>query len=73
MTAARKAASSRKQGDDAEQNETGGFRVVAPLVQVQIGDRVFQYVEGAVLPNGVNEDNLEHLKSLGFVTDEPQQ
>lgn len=69
MTTAKKAASSRKSDESSEQEVGSGLRVVAPLVQVQIGDRVFQYVEGAVLPKGVNEDNLEHLKSLGFVAE----
>lgn len=70
MTGPRKTAASRK-SDEAEKTDVGsGFRVVAPLVQVQIGDRVFQYVEGAVLPNGVNEDNLKHLKDLGFIAED---
>jgi len=68
VTTAKKAASSRKSDESSEQVGSV-LRVVAPLVQVQIGDRVFQYVEGAVLPKGVNEDNLEHLKSLGFVAE----
>lgn len=44
-----------------------GFKVTAPLVQVRLGDRAAQFYFGDVLPEGVDEDSLKHLKSLGYV------
>lgn len=46
-----------------------GLRVTAPLVAVQIGAQVLQYVRGDMLPEGVAEDSIKHLKSLGYVED----
>jgi hypothetical protein len=43
------------------------LQVTAPLVQVQMGDRSVQFFNGDVLPDGVSEDSVEHLKSLGYV------
>lgn len=43
------------------------LRVTAPLVQVGVGDRSVQYFYGDVLPDGVSEDSVKHLKSLGYV------
>lgn len=45
----------------------GGWRVVAPLVQASVGNRADQFFYGDVLPGGVSEESLEHLKSLGYV------
>lgn len=44
-----------------------GLKVNAPLVQVQLGDRAAQFYFGDILPEGVSEDSLNHLKSLGYV------
>lgn len=44
-----------------------GFVVTAPLVQVSLGSRAVQFYSGDVLPEGVSEDSLKHLKSLGYV------
>lgn len=44
-----------------------GLQVTAPLVQVQLGDRAAQFYFGDILPEGVSEDSLKHLKSLGYV------
>ena len=43
--------------------------VTAPLVQVVLGSRAVQFYHGDVLPEGVSEDSIEHLKSLGYVTE----
>ena len=44
-----------------------GLRVTAPLVQVSVGDRSVQYFHGDVLPDGVSDESVKHLKSLGYV------
>lgn len=61
---AKKAAASAKKSDSAK---GGGLRVVAPLVEVPIGSQVMQFGYGDILPDGVDPERLEHLKSLGFV------
>lgn len=45
------------------------LRVTAPLVQVTLGSRAVQFYHGDVLPDGVSEDSVKHLKSLGYVED----
>lgn len=55
MAAAKKAASK------------GSFKVTAPLVQVQLGDRSVQFQNGDVLPDGVSDESIDHLKSLDYV------
>lgn len=45
----------------------GGLKVSAPMVGIRVGSRVLNFYKGDVLPDGVNSDDLEHLKSLGFV------
>lgn len=42
-------------------------KVTAPLVQVRFGDRAEQFFAGNVLPEGVSEESIDHLKSLGYV------
>lgn len=44
-----------------------GLQVTAPLIQVSLGSAVVQFAYGDILPDGVSEDSLEHLKSLGYV------
>lgn len=51
----------------AKKAATKGWRVVAPLVQASVGSRADQFFYGDVLPGGVSEESLEHLKSLGYV------
>lgn len=46
-----------------------GLKVTAPLVQVRIGNRAEQFFVGDVLPEGVDEDSLKHLKDLGYVAE----
>lgn len=43
------------------------LKVTAPLVQVDLAGRSAQFFNGDVLPDGVSEDSLEHLKELGYV------
>jgi len=45
------------------------LKVTAPLVQVTVGDRVLHYHLGDTLPDGVAEDSIDHLKSLGFIAE----
>ncbi len=45
------------------------FTVTAPLVQVILGGRAVQFYSGDVLPEGVTDESLEHLKSLGYVAE----
>jgi hypothetical protein len=52
-------AAAKKKGD--------ALRVTAPLVQVVLGSRAVQFYNGDILPDGVGEDSIEHLKSLGYV------
>ena len=51
----------------SEPGEKSSAVVVAPMVGIRIGSRVLNFYKGDVLPDGVNSDDLEHLKSLGFV------
>jgi len=44
-----------------------GLRVVAPLVQVRLGERASQFYYGDVLPDGVSEESVKHLTGLGYV------
>jgi len=44
-----------------------GFKVTAPLVQVRFSDRAVQFYYGDILPDGVSDESIEHLKSLGYV------
>lgn len=46
-----------------------GLKVTAPLVQVTLGTRAIQFYYGDLLPEGVSEDSVKHLKSLGYVED----
>jgi hypothetical protein len=59
----------RSGSDDSkvEKDKPGGLKVIAPLVSVRFGDKVLQYSFGDVLPAGVSEDSIKHLKELGFV------
>lgn len=52
-----------------------GFKVAAPLVQVNLGGRAEQFYYGDILPDGVSEESVKHLKSLGYVeeTDAPTE
>ena len=51
----------------AAPKKSKGLRVTAPLVQVHLGSRAEQFYGGDILPDGVSEDSLKHLKSLGYV------
>lgn len=44
-----------------------GLKVTAPLVQVGLGARSVQFFSGDILPEGVSEESVKHLKSLGYV------
>jgi hypothetical protein len=44
-----------------------GLKVTAPLVQVDIAGRSSQFYRGDILPEGVSDESLEHLKGLGYV------
>lgn len=57
MTAARKAQAKKK----------GVLVVNAPLVEVKVGSQVLQFSFGDVLPDGIDEDSLAHLRDLEFV------
>lgn len=46
-----------------------GLRVTAPLVQVNVSDRAVQFYAGDVLPDGVSDESVKHLKDLGYVED----
>lgn len=54
---------------------TSGHRITAPLVQVDLGGRPARFYQGDVLPEGVSEESLKHLASLGYVEkfDEPAE
>jgi hypothetical protein len=54
MAAAKKAAASK-------------LRIVAPLVQVDLGGRPVRFSHGDVLPEGVSDESVKHLASLGYV------
>ena len=43
--------------------------VTAPLVGVNIGGQVLHFGHGDILPKGVSEDSIKHLRRLGFVAD----
>lgn len=43
------------------------LKVTAQLVQVTLGGRAVQFYQGDVLPDGVSEDSVKHLESLGYV------
>lgn len=45
-------------------------RVVAPLVQVKVANRILHFYRGDVLPEGVDKESLENLRGLGFVASE---
>lgn len=53
----------------AAAKKTKAIRVTAPLVQASVGNRADQFYYGDVLPDGVSEESLEHLRSLGYVED----
>ena len=46
-----------------------GHVVTGSLVQARVGDRVLHFHRGDVLPEGVSQESLEHLKSLGYVAE----
>lgn len=46
-----------------------GLVVTAPLVQVQVGSRAEQFFKGDVLPDGVSDESVKHLKDLGYLED----
>lgn len=45
------------------------YVVTAPLVAATVGKTVLHFYSGDILPAGVDEDSLENLKGLGFVTE----
>jgi hypothetical protein len=49
--------------------ESGGLRVTAPLVQIRVGDRILHMSQGDVVPDNASQESLDHLRSLGFVSD----
>jgi hypothetical protein len=53
----------------AARKKGGGLRVVAPLVQVKVGDRVLHLYHGDVVPEGVAQESIDHLKSLDYVAE----
>lgn len=46
-----------------------GLVVTAPLVQITVGDRVLQLSEGDLVPENASQESLDHLRSIGFVTE----
>jgi hypothetical protein len=47
------------------------LRVSAPMVTVRTdNDRIVYLYKGDVVPDGTSVDSVEHLKSLGFVTED---
>lgn len=70
MAAAKKAAASRAGSSETDDGfKDSGLRVSAPLVQVQIGTQVLHLSNGDVVPEGVSEKQIDHLKDLGYVTE----
>ena len=69
---AKKAAAPKKAAESEDAPRKGGktYRVSAPLIQVTVGEQVLQYSEGAVLPGGIDKDQLDHLSDLGFIESE---
>lgn len=43
--------------------------VSAPLVQVQLGDKVLHLFEGDLVPDGYSDEWLKHHQELGYVTE----
>lgn len=58
-------ADEKPQGGSSDKDAT--YRVVAPLVGVQIGSQVLQFSAGDILPQGVKAEAVEHLRDLGFI------
>lgn len=53
----------------AAAKKKGALRVSAPLVQVQLNDQVIHLFYGDIVPEGVSEESLKHLKGLDYVTE----
>lgn len=51
----------------ASAKKAKGLKVSAPLVQVSLSSRSVQFFYGDILPEGVSEESIDHLKSLGYV------
>jgi hypothetical protein len=51
----------------AAKKAASSLKVTAPLVQVDLGGRPARFYGGDVLPEGVSEDSIKHLESLGYV------
>lgn len=43
------------------------LRVTAPLVQVSVKDGVIHLFEGDVLPEGVSQESIDHLRDLDYI------
>ena len=55
---------------DEKQAAKGRLRVSAPLVEVITEDgKVMHLRHGDIVPSSVSKKSLEHLSSIGFVTD----
>lgn len=55
---------------DEKKTEKGQLRVSAPLVEVVTEDgKVMHLRQGDIVPSSVSKKSLEHLSSIGFVTD----
>lgn len=51
--------------------KSGALHVQAPMVVVRTeNDRIVHLYRGDVLPDGIAEESVEHLKSLGFLTED---
>ena len=66
-----KAADRPPSGDAPTTAKKGGktYKVTAPLISVQVGERVLQFAAGDVLPGGLSQDALDHLNRRGFIAE----
>lgn len=71
MAATKKAASSSDDADSKPTSKKKGatYRVTAPLISAHVGQQVLQFSSGDILPDGLDQDSLDHLLDLGFIAE----
>lgn len=67
--AATKKAESADSGDKPAKKKGATYQVTAPLISAHVGQQVLQYGAGDILPDGLDQDSLDHLIDLGFITE----
>lgn len=67
-TPEKKATAKKSEVKAASQSpKVDSLRVTAPLVQVRVKDKIVYLFEGDVLPEGVSQESIDHLRDLDFI------